>query len=745
MCNASTSQRNFQFVYQSQNNSNVGKSTTRFRNFLHRFTNTVASMSIKEEDLNTIFRLSIEMAKETKELNDTWFKSDNQRKLTPIQVTDISCAMATDHLSKYDSLYKRSKITFSSSNFVNTNEKVVGVRWEKKKCVINGKIIRIPRLIQSTLQYVSIIDTLRSLFDDEHFRNIYFEYNNAMNNNRMVTDPNNPDYIYSNFNSGSAFKNNPLFNEKPMSIQIQIGCDDFEICSELQSKANLYKICGLYFTIQNLPEKYLSKSSNIYLVCLCNSDDLKSKHTDFNNIWQLLVNELKNLETVGIEVPYYGILNGTLALTAFDNLGANTSLGFAGFSSDYYCRNCETSKMLCQQLTSESGCTMRTKESYEDSLHIITESTKVVYRETKGVKFYCELSNLKYFHIIDNPIVDLMHDLNEGLIPKLLEVFFQICIKEKVITHQSLDEIAKLYDYGFLNGRNIPCAINFDKRSLGQNASQSICLFRHLPYILHTFKDNKKLTIPWKCLQSLLKISEILYSTQIEEHELKRLENEITTHLTTYKEISNKDLSCKQHFLLHYPGIIRKIGPPVHYSMMRYERKHKDFKTFRKSTNNFKAINKSLALKHQKRLSLNGFSYNDQTEHGLVQELEDDEHLLCMLKLQFATNQIAVTKFIKLNNYQYREGLVVLFDQSLYEIRKILCVNNEFHFFCNQLDILGFDEFLNSFQVKRNNNQRKIVALKSLKHMKSHEKKCINQNEYIIADTLELRRNLGKY
>lgn len=731
-----------QIVYKNQNSSNVSKSTDDFRDFLRCFTNTIATMAIKQEDLNEIFRLSGKLAREMKDLNDAWFRNENPRNLTPTQVTDITCAIATDHLSTYDSAYKRNKIVISSSNFVMPKEQAVGVRWEKKKHVIRGKTIRIPRMIQSTLQYVPIMDTLRSLFADEIFRNIYLKYNETINNSKLVTDPNSPDYIYCNFNSGSAFKNNVLFKENPMSIQIQIGCDDFEICSPLQSKSNIYKICGLYFTIQNLPEKYLSKSNNIYLVCLCSSDDLKSEHTDFNNIWQLLVNDLEDLETFGIEVPNYGTLKGTMATTAFDNLGANTSLGYAGFSSEYYCRNCETPKTLCKQLTSERECTMRTRESYEESLRIISEVSNVVYRETKGVKFYCELSNLKYFHIIDNPIVDLMHDLNEGLIPKLLEVFFRKFIEENIVTQQTLDEITKQYDFGILNGRNIPCAINFDKRNLGQNASQSICLIRHLPFILHKFKDNRNMKMTWECLQSLLRISEILYSSQIEEHELKRLEIEISKHLTKFKKISRADFSCKQHFLLHYPRIIRTIGPPIHYSMMRYERKHKDFKTFRNSTNNFKAINKSLAMKHQKRLSQLGFSYNDKIEHGLIIPLQTDEMLQHWLKLKFGEKELASTKFIKINSYQYREGLVILIDRCLYEIRKILYVENEFHFACNQLDVLELNEFFNSFQVKLNNINRKVIAFKCLIFMKTYEKKFIQQDEYIIADTLELRRNV---
>lgn len=94
---------------------------------------------------------------------------------------------------------------------------------------------------------------------------------------------------------------------------------------------------------------------------------------------------------------------GTLVHTSFDNLGANVGLGFSGsFTASKYCRHCLSSKEDCSKFTSESQCTLRTLENYANSLSIVDDSEKVNLNETDGVKFYCVLSDLNYFHTREN-------------------------------------------------------------------------------------------------------------------------------------------------------------------------------------------------------------------------------------------------------------------------------------------------------------------------------------------------------
>lgn len=56
----------------------------------------------------------------------------------------------------------------------------------------------------------------------------------------------------------------------------------------------------------------------VFLVGLCNSDDVKMKHTDFNNILYPIVNKLKELESNGFAIPGKPNLKGTLTQLVFE-------------------------------------------------------------------------------------------------------------------------------------------------------------------------------------------------------------------------------------------------------------------------------------------------------------------------------------------------------------------------------------------------------------------------------------------
>lgn len=250
----------------------------------------------------------------------------------------------------------------------------------------------------------------------------------------------------------------------------------------------------------------------------------------------------------------------------------------------------------------------------------IEESDKIKLKETEGVKFYCALSECNYFHILDNPTVDVMHDANEGAIPFIIKNVIEYCTAEGVFSLDEVNSLTQYYDFGWLKRQNIPSELNLDKRSLGQNASQSICLFQNSPFILYGYRKHPALKKVWHCITSLLRIVEIVYSYEITEMEIIELENIISSHLTGILAFV-ENLIPKHHFITHYPSVIRAVGPVINMTMMRYESKHINFKTFAENTMNFKDINKSLAVKHQEILCSSEFTYSDNIECGQLYQL----------------------------------------------------------------------------------------------------------------------------
>lgn len=91
-------------------------------------------------------------------------------------------------------------------------------------------------------------------------------------------------------------------------------------------------------------------------------------------------------------------------------------MGFVeGFNANYYCRICELSKEECQKTYKEDKSKKRTRDNYEKHMAEIENSTTVEYTQTRGLKRYCALDDLIFFHILENQSVDIMHDLNEGV------------------------------------------------------------------------------------------------------------------------------------------------------------------------------------------------------------------------------------------------------------------------------------------------------------------------------------------
>lgn len=727
------------FVYENEEKSTSAAATEEFNRYLVSFAKKIIKLNLKQKDTNLIFEMSMSLLTHFTNLNKQWiFDIDPNNNASDL--LDLTHNIAFQHFLSYRSTYKQNKILVANENFVKPIEKPIGTRYEMKKTrSFDGRIVYIPREIQCMVTFVPIVPTIKSLFACEKFAKMYFQYNMTNGSNVVGRDGSKS---CTSFSSGSAFANNPLFQSHPDSLQLLISSDAFEPCNALQSKANRHKINGVYLTIQNIPPKLASKLNNIFLVALCNSDDLKTRRTDFNNIWQYIVDEIKILETEGITVGERN-LKGTLVHTAFDNLGANVELGFSGcFAASKYCRHCLSSKEQCSIFTSESLCKLRTLESYDNSLSIVENSERVNLDETDGVKVYCVLNDLNYFHIITNPTVDIMHDLAEGCIPELLFEMFTFCFDRKIFSYDVLDNLIKCYNYGILNSKNVPSELNMKRSNLGQNATQSLCLFRNLPFILYSYRKAPALKNIWKCVEAMLEICEIAWSYEITELSIQRLDQTIKLHLDLFKKNFSKNLIPKQHFLLHYARVIRTVGPLRFFQMLRFDAKHQTFKIHRHATKNFVALNKSLGFQHQKLLSITGATYKDEIRHATLKVISN-ETLLKQLKDLNLFDSAFETKYLHVNNYKYQRGLLIVHQNSFFEIVHIIKVKENFFFFCLHWFVEKFDKFLNSFEiVKTNSDKLQLIKFSDLLYKKSHEIKAVQAKNYIISESLDLKNNL---
>lgn len=80
---------------------------------------------------------------------------------------------------------------------------------------------------------------------------------------------------------------------------------------------------------------------------------------------------------------------------------------------------------------------VRRLDAYHKTLEEINDLATVDVKQTKGIQMGCALNDLKYFHILKNCTVGIMHDLNEGIVPFLnvfdsIEILFNRRIKKKI-------------------------------------------------------------------------------------------------------------------------------------------------------------------------------------------------------------------------------------------------------------------------------------------------------------------------
>lgn len=690
---------------------------------------------MKHSDKNKMFMLCKTMVEQFVHVSKDLIQQKSG--MTPSSAIDATACFINSRLDAFSTRYKREKKVKKSEFYVPPEERAVGTRIEM---VFDKKLqIERPRLIQSTLQYIPIVCQLRAFFRRKENFDMYFKFQ---------AEHQCKEGVYSHFCCGSLYKSKDFFRMNPTAIQLELAIDDFEICDPLSSKSNTHKITGLYLAIKNIPPKFRSKLNNIFLVCLCNVDDLKTQKTDINNIWEMVAHEIKFLEETGIMLDNGINLKATLVNLCADNLGANISFCLAeGFRAKYYCRICTMSIDECQQMTKDNLQKYRNETHYKQMIEIVSNSEKIDLKNTLGVKRYCALNDLSHYHIFSNFCVDTMHDLYEGVVSFLLENVFQFLIQKKVFKEDNLKTMVKFYQYPKKFRRNKPSFLNFTKHNMGQNATQMKCLFLNIPFILKKFEQNTELRKIWPCVTFLLRVVQIVETQTIDNILIIELKECISSHLDLLMEIFKVHLLPKHHFLIHYVYIICLMGPLYSTSMFRFEAKHQYFKSLARNTKKFLNINKTLAVKHQLQSASGKNTFCDNVTHTKLKQID-----IVFIRTHFdSTIQSHVTNnpnsfeidSFSLNAYKYDRGSIIVYQNSLFEVEMILCTDKKFYFVAKKMEYFGLDQFSQSLKVKKSDATNfSLISFEDLTHMKSYGSKFIEKEQFVIIDNRDILRYL---
>lgn len=223
-----------------------------------------------------------------------------------------------------------------------------------------------------------------------------------------------------------------------------------------------------------------------------------------------------------------------------------------------------------------------------------------------------------------------MHDLFEGIcryeIAKILNVlvntehFFSLEIFNARLQH---------FDCSRNFGKNIPISISsnaLNAQNLIISASEMVFLIEYLGILIGDLVPVNNTV--WEVFLLLREIINIIMSSSFTYATTQLLETLISEHHSLYMEVFAEPLKPKHHFIVHYPQLLKRLGPLKHLSCFRFEAKHKQFKEHAKTIRSRRNCPYTLALKHQLILShrfLSEKGFFDRLNLGptLHQELTD--------------------------------------------------------------------------------------------------------------------------
>lgn len=170
----------------------------------------------------------------------------------------------------------------------------------------------------------------------------------------------------------------------------------------------------------------------------------------------------------------------------------------------------------------------------------------------------------------------------------------------------------------------------------------------------------------WEVFLVLRQIINIIMSSSFTSATIQLLETLISEHHSLYMEVFAEPLKPKHHFIVHYPRLLRRLGPLKHLSCFRFEAKHKQFKENAKAIRSRRNCPYTLALKHKLILShrfLSKKGFSDRLSLGptlrqkltnLPDYLDFKNTLPCNIQYEYVLDT-----WLKVNGITYHKGMAI--------------------------------------------------------------------------------------
>ena len=468
--------------------------------------------------------------------------------------------------------------------FIQPESYLLGERTE----FVSENGVLVLKLVPVTADFVPLRDVLQAFFSIPDIFDSTIDYIEALQSSSE---------IISNFIQCSLWRR--LVKEFPNKTVFPIFWyfDDYENNNPLGCHRGIAKCGAVYISIPCLPPEMQSKLENIFLFLLFNTLD----HEVFKNraIFKKALDELIFLREEGITIK-----NANKEEHIFfefcevlgDNLGLHEILGFQkSFNSDIFCRYCYTSKKDIQKKFDVSQCSLRDIPKYKSDILLKDQ-------KSTGITEECVFHQTRLtYHVLKNLIVDVMHDVLEGVCQyDLGKILYNLIYVYKLFTVDELNILLRGHNYG--PTKNKPPIIlesQISNKKIILSASEMLCLMRHIRLIIgHLIPEDREIP-EWDLLKELCEIVEILVSSDWHSSTKDVLRVKIRDYLRDLTIVFPGCLKPKHHFLVHYYDVACLVGPLWKLCCMRYESKHREAKIEARVSVSRVNITHTLAIKNQ--------------------------------------------------------------------------------------------------------------------------------------------------
>lgn len=266
---------------------------------------TLLKLNLTEKNMNEVLRLTETMLEQIRKLCKQTIELDE---INPSEAVDYSFDVIVNDIKKLNTSHKRKNFIQAQKSFIKPIQIAIGTHWINKREKVSNMLV--PVREQSVFNFIPPSQTIQNLFQRPNILQTYMKYNQETKHSCESN-------IYRDFCCGSIYRDLDFFRNNPNALQLQFFYDGFEISHPLKSKRGLYSHVAVYMTIRNMPPQFSYNMENIFLVCLVNENDLKKKETNYFNLFEPVVEDLKLLEGTGVELENGIVLRGIFHCSEF--------------------------------------------------------------------------------------------------------------------------------------------------------------------------------------------------------------------------------------------------------------------------------------------------------------------------------------------------------------------------------------------------------------------------------------------